>query len=264
MDNLKNIPSVNDVKNCIGKAGGGILPSVLTDCIRVVTENFRQTLISAPFNLPLKESEEGAALLKKLADESLALAHKESKNNLIPVVNATGIVLHTNLGRAPLPGICASNVSLIAENYSCLEYDLETGERGSRYRAVEDLICRVTGAEAALVVNNNAAATLLILSALSKSGKKEVVVSRGELVEIGGSFRIPDILELGGAVLKETGTTNKTKVSDYENAVSKKTTAILKVHTSNYSVVGFTEDVGIKELCKVSKKNNLPWINLII
>lgn len=174
------------------------------------------------------------------------------------VYNGTGVVLHTNLGRAPL-GETQMQAALEAMGgYSNLEYDLEKGKRGKRSSHFSGLAEKVTGAEAAIAVNNNAAAVLLILSALA--GGKEVIVSRGELIEIGGHFRIPDVMEQSGAILRETGTTNRTRISDYEKALSPETGALLKVHTSNYKIVGFTEEVSVEELAELGKKYELPVI----
>ena len=182
------------------------------------------------------------------------LLEKEQKKEIHPVYNGTGVILHTGLGRAPLGHEIAEKLKAVAEHYSSLEYDLQTGKRGNRTGYAEELFCKITGAEAALVVNNNAGAVLLALSALTKGG--EVIVSRGELVEIGGKFRIPEVLELSGAVLKEVGTTNRTRAEDYKNAVSEKTKAFLKVHTSNYRIIGFTESVNVEELCELSDRLN--------
>ena len=167
------------------------------------------------------------------------------------VLNGTGTILHTNLGRAPVGKKVLDSVSYLAGGYSNLEYDLDEKSRGERYSHFEKLLVKITGAEAAMAVNNNAAAMLLILSTMAKGG--EVIVSRGELVEIGGKFRIPDVMEQSGAVLREVGTTNKTRLSDYENAVCEETKAVLKVHTSNYRIVGFTESVETKELKPLKK-----------
>jgi L-seryl-tRNA(Ser) seleniumtransferase len=177
---------------------------------------------------------------------------------LIRVVNATGIILHTNLGRSPLSSRLKDSLWDIASGYSNLEMDLDSGERGSRYSHVEDIICKLTGAESAMVVNNNAAAVMLVLSTLARD--REVVVSRGQLVEIGGSFRIPDVMEQSGAILVEVGTTNKTHLSDYERAVNENTAALMKVHTSNYRILGFTSEVESKELVKLGEKLGLPVI----
>lgn len=162
------------------------------------------------------------------------------------MINATGTVLHTNLGRARLSAEAIAHVTEIASSYSNVEYNIDTGKRGSRHDVVEQLLCRITGAEAAMVVNNNAAAVYLVLRTLASG--KEVVVSRGQLVEIGGSFRISSIMEESGAVLKEIGTTNKTHLYDYERAINEKTAMLMKVHTSNFKIVGFTKSVATEEL----------------
>ncbi|MBR0130556.1 MAG: L-seryl-tRNA(Sec) selenium transferase [Firmicutes bacterium] len=174
------------------------------------------------------------------------------------VINGTGILLHTNLGRARLPKSVAEAVSSIASGYSTLEYDVQKGARGSRHDHVNKLISKVTGAEDAIAINNNAADTLIVLMALAH--EKEVVVSRGELVEIGGAFRVPDIMKVGGTVLREVGTTNKTHLYDYERAICEETAAIMKVHTSNYRILGFTEDVPAAELAMLAHDNGLPFI----
>lgn len=166
------------------------------------------------------------------------------------VLNGTGTILHTNLGRAPLPGELVSEAVSAVRGYTNLEYDLDKGTRGNRGEVLERLLCEITQAEAAVVVNNNAAAVLLVLNAVARDG--EVLVSRGELVEIGGHFRIPDVMEMSGATLVEVGTTNKTRLSDYEQRLSENTKAVLKVHTSNYRIVGFTEAVSVESL------RNLP------
>lgn len=178
--------------------------------------------------------------------------------NMKMVINATGTVLHTNLGRAPIGQKHMERVAQIATGYSNLEYNLEAGRRGERYSHFEKLLCKITGAEAAMAVNNNAAAVMLILSSMAKGG--EVVVSRGELVEIGGKFRVPDVMEQSGATLVEVGTTNKTHYSDYEEAITEETKALLKVHTSNYRIVGFTDSVGIDELVPLAKEHDIPVI----
>lgn len=178
--------------------------------------------------------------------------------NMRMVVNGTGTILHTNLGRAPISPEHMKRIAAIASGYSNLEYNLEAGRRGERYSHFEQLLCKMTGAEAAMAVNNNAASVMLILSSLAKGG--EVVVSRGELVEIGGKFRIPDVMEQSGATLVEVGTTNKTHYDDYQNAITEETRALLKVHTSNYRIVGFTETVGIDELIGLAREHNLPII----
>ena len=176
--------------------------------------------------------------------------------NLKRCINATGIVVHTNLGRSLLAKEALDHIQTIASRYSNLEYNLKTGKRGLRYTAVEDIICELTGAEAAMVVNNNAGAVLLCLDTIARH--REVIVSRGELVEIGGSFRVPDVMEKSGAVLKEVGTTNRTHLKDYQNAVNDRTGLLLKVHTSNFGIVGFTASVALKELVELGRQHQLP------
>lgn len=181
--------------------------------------------------------------------------HLQRHNNLKQVINATGTVLHTNLGRAVLAREAAAAVFQIAQSYSNLELDLASGERGSRAGHIEELIMKLTGAEAAFAVNNNAAAILLVLDTLAKN--QEVIVSRGELVEIGGSFRIPDVLARSGATMVEVGTTNKTHLKDYQSAIGSETAVLLKVHTSNYRILGFTTAVSTKELVTLGREHGL-------
>jgi L-seryl-tRNA(Ser) seleniumtransferase len=177
-------------------------------------------------------------------------------SSLRRVVNGTGVVIHTNLGRSPLPPSVRQQLLEISFGYSNLEFDLQSGERGSRYSHVERLVCELTGAEAALVVNNNAAAVLLALSALAAG--REAIVSRGELVEIGGSFRIPDVMRQSGAILREVGTTNRTHRHDYQEAVTAATGLFLKVHCSNFAVVGFTAEVSAAELVALGQEAGIP------
>lgn len=202
-----------------------------------------------------------AEILKeiKIMDEKIVEnATKKNQYKLKRVINATGVVIHTNLGRSLMNEKIMDNVKEIAINYSNLEYDLETGTRGSRYSHLEEIISEITGGESAMLVNNNAAAVMLVLSTIAKG--KEVIVSRGELIEIGGSFRIPDVMEQSGASLVEIGTTNKTHLKDFENAISEETAALLKVHTSNYRVLGFTSNVDSEELFELKEKYNIPLI----
>ncbi len=175
---------------------------------------------------------------------------------LVPVINATGIILHTNLGRAPLANEALDHVAAISSGYSNLEFDLDEGRRGSRRDHLSALITEITGAPASVVVNNNAAAVLLALNTLAEG--REVIVSRGELVEIGGAFRIPDVMEKSGARLREVGATNRTRLSDYERAIGSQTGLLLKVHTSNYRIVGFTEEVAAAELVALGRRYDVP------
>lgn len=205
------------------------------------------------------EDEEAAKeKIVSLADTIKKTVVKMHTPNMRMVINGTGTILHTNLGRAPISQEHLVKLANIVTGYSNLEYNLEAGRRGERYSHFEELLCNLTGAEAAMAVNNNAAAVMLILSSMAKGG--EVVVSRGELVEIGGKFRIPDVMEQSGATLVEVGTTNKTHYSDYEDAITEETKALLKVHTSNYRIVGFTDTVTIDELVPLAKKHDLPII----
>ena len=179
-----------------------------------------------------------------------------SKPSLQAVVNGTGVVVHTNLGRSPLADEAEEAIHAVSAGYSNLEFDLETGERGTRYAHVEGLICELTGAEAALVVNNNAAAVILALSSMAQG--REVIVSRGELVEIGGSFRIPDVMRQSGAKMVEVGTTNRTHLRDFLAAITDATALLLKIHTSNFAVVGFTADASIAEMSTLGREAGLP------
>lgn len=203
--------------------------------------------------------EEGAEVIGQTIQQLPGRVHERLEQlfrpEMISVVNGTGIILHTGLGRAPLGEQAGLRGGKIAGTYTNLELDLNTGERGERCSHFERLLCRITGAEAALAVNNNAAAVLLILTALARGG--EAVVSRGELVEIGGKFRIPDVMEQSGTRLREVGTTNRTRLSDYENAINEETKVLLKVHTSNYRIVGFTESVPLEDLCALGKQRDI-------
>ena len=220
----------------------------LVEAVRQVLSQLRQGILDGKIE----------ALPADLHSRIREVLIRRSLPSLRPVINGTGIILHTNLGRACLSDRAAWAVYDVARQYTNLEYDIPSGSRGSRYSHVEDQLCRITGAESALVVNNNAAAVLLVLSALTQGG--QVVVSRGELVEIGGAFRVPDIMEACGAQLKEVGTTNKTHLADYERAINENTRALMKVHTSNYRIVGFTETPSLSSLVELGHANGLPVI----
>lgn len=224
----------------------------ILESIRNVTENLREFI---------NNSDKEIDIIKKI-DNLTENIKKDVESyttyNMKRVVNGTGTILHTNLGRAVISEDAANRIVNLVTGYSNLEYDLESGARGSRYSHFEKIITKITGAESAMAVNNNAAAVLLILSALAKN--KDVVVSRGELVEIGGSFRVPDVMAQSGGNLIEVGTTNKTHLYDYENAITENTAALLKVHTSNYKIVGFTESVTVEELVKLAHKHDIPVI----
>jgi L-seryl-tRNA(Ser) seleniumtransferase len=179
-------------------------------------------------------------------------------SSLVEVVNAAGVIVHTNLGRAPLAPEAVESVVQVASGYSTLEYDLDAGERGSRHGHAVSLLCELTGAEDACVVNNNAAAVMLTLSALAEG--REVIVSRGELVEIGGGFRVPDVMVRSGADLVEVGTTNRTRASDYARAINERTAVLLKVHRSNFAMVGFTEDPPLPALAALAREHDVPFI----
>jgi L-seryl-tRNA(Ser) seleniumtransferase len=202
------------------------------------------------------EAEEKDAWHQQLVREIATRAKRAATYSLRRVLNATGVVLHTNMGRALLAPSAIEHMTQVAAQYSNLELDLETGERGSRYDHVRELICELTGAQDAIVVNNNAAAVVLCLAAFAKG--REVVLARGELVEIGGSFRIPEIMELSGCHLKEIGTTNRVHLRDYEAATHEDTALLLKVHTSNYRVIGFTKSVSAGELRPLADKTGVP------
>ena len=243
VDKLLLNPKVEDLVDQYSK-------KVVTKAVREAISITRERLLSDEEDIEVTEPS-----LVSLIDDWLLRTHKTM---LRPVINATGIVLHTNLGRAPLGRDILENVMRVAEGYSNLEFNLEKGERGSRYDHIAGLIKEITTAESSIIVNNNAAAVLLTVDTLSNG--KEVIVSRGELVEIGGAFRIPDVIEKSGAKLVEVGTTNRTRLSDYEDAIGPETGMILKVHTSNYSIVGFTEDVPASDLVKLGKKYKIPVV----
>jgi L-seryl-tRNA(Ser) seleniumtransferase len=224
--------------------------TVLVNAIRKVLEALRKGILDTD-----REIEAESLSDAHIAEAVTATVTKATTPNLKALVNATGVVVHTNLGRSLLPATVLENVAVIAGRYSNLEYDLDAGKRGSRHAIVEDLLCEISGAQAAMAVNNNAGAVLLCLETFARD--KEVIVSRGELVEIGGSFRVPDVMAKSGGILREVGTTNRTHLKDYENAIEDNTALLLKVHRSNYSVIGFTAEVGLKELVELGSRHEL-------
>jgi L-seryl-tRNA(Ser) seleniumtransferase len=243
---LRGLPSVDKVL-ADGRIGGltGYPHELLVGLIRKQLEQARQSILAGRKGVSLDE----------IVKSVLAWLERLEKPGLRRVVNASGVVIHTNLGRAPLSEATLAAMAEAGRSYSNLEFDLESGARGSRHVHVEGLLCQLTGAEAALVVNNNAAAVLLGLTALAK--RKEVIVSRGQAVEIGGGFRIPDVMRQSGAKLVEVGTTNRTYMADYEQAITPRTAALLRVHSSNFRLVGFTSEVTLEELVNAGRKHDI-------
>ena len=250
---LRKLPGVDHVLELWDKTQPveDVPRAVLVRSIRTTLHQLRTRILAG--DELLNETMLNDNQLLNLAAQAV---NKSMEFNLKRVINATGVVVHTNMGRSLLPESVARHVAEISSRYSNLEFDLEIGARGSRYSSVEDILCEVSGAEAAIVVNNNAGAVFLSLETLAKG--KDVIVSRGELVEIGGSFRIPDVMARSGARLVEVGTTNRTHLSDYEGAIRDETALLLKVHTSNYSIVGFTAEVSLKDLVALGAKYHLP------
>lgn len=251
---LKRLPSVDSLLNDskIAEFIKEESRKTIVDAMRKALENERGLIIAS-------NNEAYSFDISDFRKKVRAEIEKTGRFSLARVVNATGVVLHTNLGRAPLAASALKNLLEVSDGYANLEFDLEKGERGERYSHLEPLICALTGAEAALVVNNNAAAVLLVLNTLADG--KEAIVSRGELIEIGGSFRVPDVMRKSGARLVEVGTTNKTHLRDYEEAMTPETALIMKVHRSNFDIVGFTADVQCRELVKLGNKNNILVMN---
>jgi len=253
---LTSIPKVDEVLNYKGIVDlmEKVPRPLILESIREVLDEVREKILRSP------EEELESYFIKNetIGTRTVERALKKQKPHLKRVVNATGVVIHTNLGRSLLSERAVEAVVEASKCYTNLEYDIEKGERGSRYSHVEYIISKVTGAESAMVVNNNAAAVLLVLSTLCRG--KEAIVSRGELVEIGGSFRVPEVMEQSGAVLVEVGATNRTHLYDYERAIGENTGALLKVHTSNYRILGFTEEVKAEELVELGGKKGIPVI----
>ena len=250
---LSQIPAINKI--------------LLLDEIKELMNNYTEVAVKSAIKKYIEEVKQAilneelteVPNLSKIVGEVEKIVEKEDKNSLRRVINATGTILHTNLGRSLLSQKIKENIESVAFNYSNLEFDIDNKKRGSRYVHLIDIIKKLTGAEDVLVVNNNAAAVLLTLNTLVKG--QEIIVSRGELVEIGGAFRIPEIIKLSGGVPVEVGTTNKTHLKDYENAISEETGALLKVHTSNYKILGFTESISNEEISYLARENELVSIN---
>lgn len=247
---LSSLPKVDSIlmDNRIASLSN-ISRNIILESIRETIEVYRENI--------LKETIEHYSYDEIIKDILNTIKQKNSFH-LKRVINATGTVLHTNLGRAVLPKSAVKAVINVSSGYNNLEFNLDEGTRGSRYSHVEELICKITGCEAALVVNNNAAAVMLALRTLCRG--KEAIVSRGQLVEIGGSFRVPAVMEESGAKLVEVGTTNRTHIYDYENAINENTGVILKVHKSNYKILGFTEEVDIEDMVSLGKEHGIPVI----
>ena len=248
---LRSLPKVDELLKeeaikCLLENSMRIL---VLDSLRETIETYRKAILNNEIESLTKET---------VIIDAIKLVSIKNRPKLRKVINATGTVLHTNLGRALLSKAAIEKVISVAENYNNLEYDIENGKRGSRYSHIEDILIKVTGAEAAMVVNNNAAAVMLVLDTLCR--EKEVIVSRGQLVEIGGSFRIPEVMKFSGAKLVEVGTTNRTHLYDYEDNITENTGVLLKVHTSNFKVMGFTEEVSIEDLVKLGSEKDIPVV----
>ncbi|WP_418178662.1 L-seryl-tRNA(Sec) selenium transferase [Aliarcobacter lanthieri] len=244
MSLLKSIPKID--KFIINKAFEGLSKSLITKISKEKIQNLRENIL----NNTIENFDENL-LINSILEEYNDI----NSSSLKPLINATGIIVHTNLGRSLLDEKSITNAIKIATSYNNLEYDLQKGKRGERYEHITKSLKALTGCEDALVVNNNASAVFLILNTFCKN--KEVVVSRGELVEIGGSFRVPEVMNQSGAILKEIGTTNKTHLRDYENAINNNTTMLMKVHKSNYSIEGFSSDVSFEDISKIATKYSL-------
>lgn len=251
---LRQIPSVDELlaQARLAALSKRVDRNLVVEVARAVLSNLRARIAG--------EANYAALGLDAAGVEELIAAEVERilSRSLLPVINATGVILHTNLGRAPLPAAVVEEFRRTATQYSNLEYDLEAGARGRRDVHTAELLTRLTGAEAAVVVNNCAAAVLVTLAALARGG--EVIVSRGELIEIGDGFRIPEIMEQSGALLREVGTTNRTHLADYENAVNENSRLLLRVHPSNFTVTGFTDKPSLEELVGLSQRTGLPLV----
>lgn len=251
---FRKLPSVNDVL-----AAPSLQEAVSQHPHELIVQAIRTELAELRHRLTAGGSSDGVIEPQAIAARVTGRLARELRPKLRAVINATGIVLHTNLGRAPLADGAARAAHDAAHGYLNLELDLETGKRSSRQSAIREWVCRLSGAESATAVNNNAAATVIVLRALCQG--REVVLSRGQLIEIGGSFRIPEIMAVSGAMLREVGTTNITRLADYERAIGPATGALMQIHTSNYRVSGFTKSVPLTDLVALGKKHALPVID---
>lgn len=254
-DALRAIPSINDLVETLAADGWmrRVPRVVVVEVARSVVQRFRESIAGRSHEL------DPQLVIERLLHEVSEALEAEERLPLHRAINATGILLHTGLGRAPLAEAAVDALADVAGGFAPVELDLQSGARGKRRHVVERLLQRLTGCEAGVVVNNNAGALMLTLSTLARG--REVIVSRGELIEIGGSFRLPEVIEAGGAVLREVGTTNKTRLTDYESAINESTAAILKAHTSNYRVEGFTASVEIGDLVALGHDRGLPVIH---
>jgi L-seryl-tRNA(Ser) seleniumtransferase len=252
---LRNLPSVEEIlqQEEIKETSKSYPRRLVVDSIKRVIEGKRMKILKEDRDNSFDKIDLSLETLLKITLKDIK---ESSQYRLRKIINATGVIIHTNIGRSVLSQEVISHISTIAGSYSNLEYDLKLGKRGSRNDNIVDIVKEITGAEFALVVNNNAAAVLVSLDTLSSG--KEVIVSRGELVEIGGSFRIPDIMGKTSAILREIGTTNKTHLDDYAAAINKNTGLILKVHKSNFKMMGFTKEVPLEELVALGRKHNIP------
>ena len=257
---LRQIPSVDELlaQPRLAELSQRLDRNLVVEVARTVLDDLRARITGRMATNVLAEISPVACDRASLEERITALVEQVLARSLLPVINATGVILHTNLGRAPLPEGVVPEFRSVATQYSNLEYDLEAGVRGKRDVHTAELLTRLTGAEAAIVVNNGAAAVLVTLAALARGG--EVIVSRGELIEIGDGFRIPEIMEQSGAVLREIGTTNRTRLADYENAINEQTRLLLRVHPSNFKLTGFTEKPSLKELVGLSRRAQIPLV----
>jgi L-seryl-tRNA(Ser) seleniumtransferase len=251
---LRSLPSIERLleRPLASRLSGDLGRDRVRDLLREITAGLREQLTHTPdASSPFFDS------LTDAVERELEIRAAEcAQPSLRRVINATGVLIHTNLGRAPLARQAIEAVAEAGAHYSNLEYDLIHGERGKRETHCQELLARLTGSEAAVLANNNAAAVLLVLNTLAEGG--EVIVSRGELIEIGGSFRIPDVMEKSGAFLREVGTTNRTRIADYQRAITDRTKLILRVHPSNYKIIGFTERPSVQEIAQLSRKTGIP------